>query len=310
MAPLILALGAAAGLGCWLAINGLRSTTALPGSARRWHQTTAAVSVAELRRQRSDDQGAGLDRVEQRPWTEASAALASAVVDDDLAGDLRIVASTPEALIVRIVLAVLATVASLLVITQLGFPSFGLAVSWPVATAFAAVAAATVAWAMVGQVREQAGERRDELASVVGHYVLFVDVMVSGGRSIDGALAQAAELGDGWAWDELRFAVAAASHAARPPHDALAELGVDLNVPELATLARRLAHTQTTGSAVGPALRGLADHAAADHARRIKEADDNVTETMTFPQMVVLISLLAFFAIAAVHAILAVAASL
>jgi Flp pilus assembly protein TadB len=152
--------------------------------------------------------------------------------------------------------------------------------------------------------RNDARARRREFAAGLAHYVSFVDVMVSGGNSIDGSFEFAAELGEGWIWDEIRFAIASASSATLAPYRALQDLGDELGVVELANLARRLEQTQSTGSAIGPALRSLADSLTKDQARQVQVADDEVTEKMTFPLMVVLCSLLTFFGIAAVTAIL------
>jgi pilus assembly protein TadC len=152
--------------------------------------------------------------------------------------------------------------------------------------------------------RQDAASRRQEFAAALSHYVSFVDVMVSGGNSIDSSFEFAAELGDGWVWDELRFAISSASSATLAPYRALHELGDELGVVELSNLARRLEQTQSTGAAIGPALRSLADSLAKDQARQVKVADDVVTEKMTFPLMIVLCSLLTFFGIAAVTAIL------
>ncbi|MGI9598248.1 MAG: hypothetical protein ACR2QK_18945 [Acidimicrobiales bacterium] len=155
--------------------------------------------------------------------------------------------------------------------------------------------------------RQDALARRREFAAALSHYVSFVDVMVSGGNSIDGSFEFAAELGEGWVWDELRFAIASASSATLAPYRALQDLGDELGVVELSNLSRRLEQTQSTGAAIGPALRSLADSLAKDQARQVKVADDEVTEKMTFPLMIVLCSLLTFFGIAAVTAILRVA---
>jgi Flp pilus assembly protein TadB len=209
----------------------------------------------------------------------------------------------------QIILAVVGF-ASPVVLFLVIFPLAGLTLAPAVVLLVAGACAAIGFVAPPAVLRGQARARRAEFAASVSHYVSFVEVMVSGGHSIDGAFEFAADLGEGWAWDEIRFAIASASSATLAPYRALEQLGDELDVPELSTLARRLGQTQVTGSAIGPALRALSDGLAADRARKAKIEDDQVTEKMTFPLMVILVALLTFFGIAAVTAILRAAETL
>ena len=222
----------------------------------------------------------------------------------DLAGDLRVVDYGVEYLIYSQIATTLGGFIVPLVFMIVVLPIAGVSVP-PMLALFLCVAVAAGGFYLpLYTLAQDALARRREFAAALSHYVSFVDVMVSGGNSIDGAFEFAAELGEGWVWDELRFAIASASSATLAPYRALLELGDELGVVELSNLARRLEQTQSTGAAIGPALRSLADSLAKDQARQVKIADDEVTEKMTFPLMIVLCSLLIFFGIAAVTAIL------
>jgi pilus assembly protein TadC len=222
----------------------------------------------------------------------------------DLAGDLRVVDYGLEYVLYQQIATTLAGLLLPVVIVTLFLPLIGIAMPPVIAAMLCLASGAAGFFLPIYTLRSDATARRQEFSAALSHYVSFVDVMVSGGNSIDGSFEFAAELGEGWVWDELRFAISAASSATLAPYRALRELGDELGVIELSNLARRLEQTQSTGAAIGPALRSLADTLSKDQARQVKVADDQVTEKMTFPLMVVLCALLTFFGIAAVTAIL------
>ncbi|MGH1489763.1 MAG: type II secretion system F family protein [Acidimicrobiales bacterium] len=228
----------------------------------------------------------------------------------DLSTDLRIVDYSVEYVIYRQIVTTLVGLIGPLVFMIVIMPMAGMTVPPLVALSLCIAFGAVGFYLPLQTLRQDALSRRQEFAAALSHYVSFVDVMVSGGNSIDSSFEFAAELGDGWVWDELRFAISSASSATLAPYRALQDLGGELGVVELSNLARRLEQTQSTGAAIGPALRSLADSLAKDQAREVKVADDVVTEKMTFPLMIVLSSLLTFFGIAAVTAILRAAQGL
>ena len=221
-----------------------------------------------------------------------------------LAGDLRVVDYGVEYLLYSQIATTVAGLAFPFVFFALILPAGGLTVPPAFTLSLCVAFGAAGFYLPLHSLRQDAQIRRREFAAALSQYVSFVDVMVSGGNSIDSSFEFAAELGDGWVWDELRFAIASASSTTQAPYRALQELGDELGVVELSNLSRRLEQTQSTGAAIGPALRSLADSLSKDQARQVKIADDQVTEKMTFPLMIVLLSLLTFFGIAAVTAIL------
>ncbi len=295
----VLACGLAVAGGCWLLLGALRRTPPrLAGAAG----PRVGVSVA-ARRQATPELGQRLDRG-GRTRGFGGGSLSDSGLYRDLAGDLRVVDYGVETVVYHQILTTIAGFTLPLVLAFLILPLGGLTVPPTVAVLVAVAFAAGGAWLPLQSLRADAQARRREFGAALAQYISFVEVMVSGGNSIDASFEYGAELGDGWAWDELRFAIASASSATMAPYRALHDLGEDLGVVELTNLARRLEQTQSTGSAIGPALRSLADSLGRDQARQVKVADDEVTEKMTFPLMVVLCSLLLFFGIAAVSAIL------
>lgn len=294
--------GVAVAAGFWLLIGAVRRpppTLVLPVNGRGRGVSVATLRAMEL-------------ATEARTPVDRRRSIRAALVGDgsgsstyrDLAGDLRVVDYSLDHVIYQQIMWALAGFTFPLVILLIILPLGGLSTPLLVALLLAIALAAGGFYFPLYTLRQDAAVRRQEFAAALSHYVSFVDVLVSGGNSIDGAFEFAADLGRGWVWDELRFAITSASSATLAPYQALRELGDELGVVELTNLARRLEQTQSTGAAIGPALRSLADSLAKDQARHVKIADDQVTEKMTFPLMVVLCSLLLFFGIAAVTAIL------
>lgn len=288
--------GMAIAFGLWLLAGSMRRTP--PNLATV--QAEYGVSVAARRADPARSAMPGRSRLERF----AGFAPAQTSFYRGLERDLRVVDYGVDYVVYQQVLAVVAGFAFPLVFFLLILPLAGLTLTPAVALLLAVAGAAGGFYLPIYNLRSDAADRRRDFAASLSQYVSFVDVMVSGGNSIDGSFEFAAELGDGWAWDELRFAIASASSATLAPYRALRILGDDIAVVELSNLARRLEQTQSTGAAIGPALRSLANGLSNDQGRQAKIADDRVTEQMTFPLMVVLFSLLTFFGIAAVTAIL------
>lgn len=322
--------GMAVASGMWLLIGSVRRpppSLVLPVSTRR-----AGVSVAASRAILVDHghRGPGIDGPARATVSRSGVAapfggngaaaspsarrrsFRTALVGDgtgwttyrDLAGDLRVVDYTLDHVIYQQILLTITGFAFPVVLLLVILPVAGLSTPPVVAGMLAVAVGAAGFYLPLHTLAQDAASRRREFGAALSQYVSFVEVLVSGGNSIDGAFEFGADLGRGWVWDELRFAIASASSATLAPYRALRELGDELGVVELTNLARRLEQTQSTGAAIGPALRSLADGLAKDQARQVKIADDEVTEKMTFPLMVVLTSLLTFFGIAAVTAIL------
>ena len=292
--------GLAVAGGLWLLLSSVRRSPPSLATVPSNQRVGVSVATARLegidvgrRGSRRDPLDAGLFGDPGR-WSIYSA----------LAPDLRVVHYGLEYVIYQQILLTVTGFVVPLVFMIVILPSVGMTVPPTVAALLSVAVAVGGFYLPLQTLKQDAAARRREFAAALSHYVSFVDVMVSGGNSIDGSFEFAAELGEGWVWDELRFAIASASSATLAPYRALLDLGDELGVIELSNLARRLDQTQSTGAAIGPALRSLADSLAKDQARQVKVADDQVTEKMTFPLMVVLCSLLTFFGIAAVTAIL------
>ena len=138
---------------------------------------------------------------------------------------------------------------------------------------------ATVGWlaigaALVGFVvpdaaaRRRAAQRRAGFRHALAFFLDLVIVVLAGGAGVTTALTQAAEAGDGWAFVQLRQALARGRARREPPWAVLGQLGVELSVGELEELAAAVSLAEREGASVRQSLAAKAasirDHHLAD----------------------------------------------
>ena len=138
----------------------------------------------------------------------------------DVAADLRVVDYTLDYVIYQQVLTAVAGFSLPLVLFLMVFPLGGLSAPVGFVVLLGVALGAGGFYLPLHNLRQEAAARRREFAAALSHYVSFVDVLVSGGNSIDSSFEFAADLGQGWVWDELRFAIASASSATLAPYRA------------------------------------------------------------------------------------------
>ncbi|MFG1667641.1 type II secretion system F family protein [Streptomyces sp. Y7] len=132
-------------------------------------------------------------------------------------------------------------------------------------------------------VRAEAARRRAAFRHALSAYLNLIHILLAGGAGVEGALADAAEVGHGWSFHRLRRALTTARLTRTSPWTALGELGDELDVSELTELAAALALAGTEGAKVRASL---AAKAAAMRARDGAEAEgqaNSATERMALP---------------------------
>jgi Flp pilus assembly protein TadB len=142
----------------------------------------------------------------------------------------------------------------------------------------------------------EAAEARTAFRHAFGAYLDLVTVMESAGVGPETALYRAAEAGEGWAFGELRAALAAARRTRRSSWDALAGLGADLGVTELAELAASLVLVEHEGARIRRTLEAKADAMRAEQLADAKARAGATTEKMTLPVVLLLVAFLVFIA--------------
>lgn len=153
-------------------------------------------------------------------------------------------------------------------------------------------------------VRSEAAQHRAAFRHAFGSFLDLVVVSLAGGAGVDQALDDAASVGTGPAYAELRHALAEARLARVPPWDTLAALGQRVGVPELHQLAATVGLAGTEGAKVRASLRS---RAAALRTRQLTDAEGQAsaaTERMSLPVVGLFAGFLIFLGFPAVAAVL------
>jgi Flp pilus assembly protein TadB len=152
--------------------------------------------------------------------------------------------------------------------------------------------------------RSEAGKHRAGFQHALSSFLDLVVVAVAGGAGVDQALDDAASVGRGPAYDELRYALTEARDAHLPPWNTLAQLGARVGVDELQQLAATVGLAGTEGARVRTSLRS---RAAALRTRQLTDAEGEAnaaTERMNLPMVALLAGFLIFIGYPAISAVL------
>jgi len=153
-------------------------------------------------------------------------------------------------------------------------------------------------------VKAEAGRRRADARHALSAFLDLATIALAGGAGIDQALADAAADGDGWTFTQIRRALAASAAARTPPWQALAALGAEIGVTDLAELAASVQLAGTEGAKIRDSL---AAKAAALRAWQLAEAEaraTSATERMSLPVVLLAVGFLIFLAFPALAHVL------
>lgn len=132
-------------------------------------------------------------------------------------------------------------------------------------------------------VRSEAAKHRAAFRDALSSFLDLVVISLASGAGVDQALDDAAKVGSGPAYTELRYALAEARLARVAPWDILAALGRRVGVAELQQLAATVGLAGTEGAKVRTSLRS---RAIALRARQLTDAEGEAnaaTERMALP---------------------------
>jgi Flp pilus assembly protein TadB len=220
-----------------------------------------------------------------------------------LASDLRVLGRSSEdeivALTVDVVIGVVAVPVGAVLLGLMGVRLAPLLVVWG-----ALVLGLVVGTGRWSEVRRKAGARRNEFRYTLSAFSDLTAMNLAAGRGVSQALETAAGQGEGWAFTELRAALAAAYQRGNPGSDGLERLGVELEIDDLVEVAGSIRLAGENGAAVRATLtskaRTIRDRLTADAERRAAA----VTERMGLPAAVVLLGLVAFYVFPAIDTLL------
>ena len=292
MIPLV---GALVGAGIWLVGRGLvRLPVPLQRAMREYHGTRRS---------------AGADHSETAGWRSRAERRALQVVESlgidlgTLAVDLRTVGRSPaQHAFAKLSGAVAASGA--LAIAGYGVRLMGFAAPvWSILLLVVlGIGGGYVA--ADGALRKKATERREEFLRALSAYMDLVKILVAGGSHSDGALYQAAAVGSGWAFDELKAAMDWSRVNGKPPSVGFERLAAEIGVSDLDELAATIRLTAEQGASPADALSCKAEMLSALELANTRMKADATTERMSIPTVVVAIAFVMFVGYPALSSLL------
>jgi Flp pilus assembly protein TadB len=175
----------------------------------------------------------------------------------------------------------------------------------PGAVLLAAGALAAGGWLLPDlTLRDVARRRRTEMRTALSSYLDLVNIVLAGGAGIETALEAAADAGDGWAFGELRSALARSRVLRMSPWACFAELGDELGVTELSELAASVRLAGEQGARIKASLAAKASSLRGHQLAEVEEAAQSATERMALPTVLMFTGFLLFIGYPAVAEIL------
>ena len=156
----------------------------------------------------------------------------------------------------------------------------------------------------VGIHAEAEGRRRD-FRHALSSFLDLVVIALAGGGGVETALADAASVGEGWAFDELRRSLDEARIARQSPWLALDRLGVALGIAELGELAASVGLAGSEGAKVRASLSAKAVSLRTHQLAAAETAAQVATERMSLPVVLLFAGFLCFIAFPAIERVLA-----
>ena len=153
-------------------------------------------------------------------------------------------------------------------------------------------------------IRADATRRRTDFRHALSSFLDLVVVALAGGGGVETALSDAASVGNGWAFDNLRQALDQARLGRETPWAALGRLGHQLGVDELTELAASLSLAGTEGAKVRASLAAKATSLRTHQLAEAETADQAATERMALPVVLLFAGFLFFLGYPAVEKVL------
>lgn len=154
-------------------------------------------------------------------------------------------------------------------------------------------------------IRSRAAERRRGFRHALSAFLDIVSISLAGGRGVDTALHEAANAGNGWAFEEMRRALLEAQLRGETPWWGLNRLGSDLGLPELNELAASAALAGAEGARVRASLAAKARALRLRGLTDIEAAAQGASERMSLPVVLLMFGFIVFLGYPALAAVLA-----
>lgn len=138
-------------------------------------------------------------------------------------------------------------------------------------------------------VGSRASVHRGDMDLAVAVFLDLVNVLLAGGAGVETSMLAAAASGDGWAFEEIRVALARAQSSRRSYWEALAELGARIQVESLEDVAHSVQLAGEHGARVRQSLAAKAQALRARNLARIEHEAEQRTEHMGLPIVVLFV---------------------
>jgi tight adherence protein C len=150
---------------------------------------------------------------------------------------------------------------------------------------------------------EQIQRRRRDFRYSLSAYLDLVTIILAGGGGLETALQTSADLGDGWAFAEIRSALRRARLTGQTPWDVFDDLGEELGVDELRELAAAAQLAGDQGARIRASLTAKADSMRASQTDAIEAQAEAATEKMLLPVVTLVVGMILFIGFGVVQAI-------
>jgi pilus assembly protein TadC len=158
------------------------------------------------------------------------------------------------------------------------------------------------AWPDLG-LSERIERRRRDFRHSLSAYLDLVTIILAGGGGLETALQTSADLGEGWAFGEIRAALRKAQVTNRTPWDVFDELGQELGIDELRELAAAAHLAGDQGARIRASLAAKADSMRAAQTAAIEAQAEAATEKMLLPVVTLVVGMILFIGFGVVQAI-------
>jgi tight adherence protein C len=221
---------------------------------------------------------------------------------DSLEPDLRLVGrSLDQHLAQKVVLAFFGFALPAVVAAVWGVGGFSVPLTFP--TGGGLVLGVFFFFAPDISLRSEAEERRKAFKQALGSFLDLVVISLAGGAGVESALRDAAGVGRGWAFAQLRNALEVTALTGETPWAALARLGEEVGVTELVELSATVSLAGTEGARVRDSL-AVKSASLRDHALAEAEAEaQSTTEKMALPVVLLFLGFLILIGYPAVDAV-------
>jgi len=294
----VVVLAVLAGLGTLGVLSGLRSSgPSLDVVWTTWSQPVGPREVGARRQPFADRLGrALLGRLERSSW-------ASSGRGRQLQTALAVTATDPITFATQLV-----TVAGACLVGTVGLwlalAMAGVTVALGAAVLGALAAVPVGVLVVVAALLRRATERRRHFRVVISLFVDLVVLSLAGGVGIDGALHTASLVTPDWAAERIARALQAARDTGGPPWEALAEVGVELDIPDLVELSTTVQLAGTEGTRIRQTLAARGVALRRHEQAEAESAANAMTERLFLPGALLLLGFLVFIGFPAVQRIL------